>query len=50
MWEDTIAKDNEPLQDIHPMQEATANTEKRLAEPKKKFSIHRSTEKISKAE
>lgn len=48
MWEDTIAKDNEPLQDIHPMQEATANTEKRLAEPKKSFQFIEALKKFQK--
>ncbi|XP_066457789.1 matrix metalloproteinase-21 [Eleutherodactylus coqui] len=35
MWEDTITKDNEHLQDIHPMEEATANSGKRSPEPTK---------------
>lgn len=48
MWEDTITKDNEPLQDIHPMQEATANTEKRLAEPKKSFQFIEALKKFQK--
>ncbi|KAG9470080.1 hypothetical protein GDO78_018933 [Eleutherodactylus coqui] len=35
MWEDTNTKDNEHLQDIHPMEEATANSGKRSPEPTK---------------
>ncbi|XP_040294188.1 matrix metalloproteinase-21 [Bufo bufo] len=34
-WEDTVTKDNGHQQDIHPMQEATANLGKRSPEPTK---------------